>query len=92
MIRQPELRGMQQEPLLLPVVYHQQAYEFPFRVQRFGYSYRIEVDMEGATVLFERDEEGNWRAVMGYEDLVAGKKVGKGLLEAVAGVLDVVTE
>ena len=51
----------------------------------------IEVEIEGTPVVFERDEEGNWRAVMGYEDLVAGKKVKKELLIKVADVIEEIT-
>jgi len=83
---------MQPEPLLLPVTYNGEEYEFSFRIQRFGYTYRIEVEIHGANVYFERDEEGNWRAILGYEDLMAGKKADKGLIEAVAMVLDEIAE
>jgi hypothetical protein len=28
----------------------------------YGYTYRIEVNVDDATIIFDRDEEKNWRA------------------------------
>jgi hypothetical protein len=44
------------------------------------------VDIEGNQMTIERDEEGEYRALM-YPDNSTDKKVNKGLIEAVVNVL-----
>ena len=77
---------------MLQVEYAGDVLQLPARIVQFGYVVKLEVDIEGTTVTFEPDEERNWRAVMGFEDLVAGKKVKRELVEAVAGVIGGVTK
>jgi hypothetical protein len=76
----------------LPVEYAGEVLQFPARIVQFGYLVKLEVDFEGTAVTFEPDEERNWRAVMGFEDLIAGKKVKKELLEAMAEVIGEITK
>lgn len=47
----------------LPVNYNGEEMMLPSKLIRFGYSYTIEVQVNGTTVSFEKDEEGNWRAL-----------------------------
>ena len=47
----------------LPVHYHGKEHELPARLHVFGLSYKIEVELNGSFVFFERDEERNWRAI-----------------------------
>jgi hypothetical protein len=51
----------------------------------WGYTYRIEVQVSGSPLFFERDEENNFRAVVYGED--PGIHPGAALLEAIAGAL-----
>jgi hypothetical protein len=73
---------------ILPVIFEGKDLELPARLLQHGYTVKIEVAIEDIPVIFEPDEEQNWRAVMGYEDLVTGKKVKRELLEMVAGVIE----
>jgi hypothetical protein len=81
-----------EDEFILPVSFEGKELELPARLLRYGYTAKIEVEIEGTPVVFEPDEERNWRAVMGFEDLVAGKKVKKELVEAVAGVIGGITK
>ncbi len=56
----------------------------PVRLMNYGTAYKLEVEIEGTKVLFEPDEERNWRAMISYEDVQANKTVDKGLLELIA--------
>lgn len=47
----------------LTVQYHTRQLSFPARLLMMGYTYKIEVDVKGVKVLFEPDEERNFRAV-----------------------------
>lgn len=52
------------EPFDLPVVYKGQEIELSSRLVRRGYSYKIHVDVQGQEVIFEPDEERNFRAMI----------------------------
>ena len=46
------------------LAYNGRELMLPAKLIKFGYSYRIEVDIRGWKVFFERDEEMNWRALL----------------------------
>jgi hypothetical protein len=52
-----------EEPFVIEVNYKGVERAFEARLQVFGYSHRFHVDVEGVEVLFERDEEGSYRAM-----------------------------
>lgn len=74
------------EGIELPITYNDKDYLFPARLIRFGYTYRIEVDVDGTIVSFERDEERNWRALINPE--TDNPKIEPGLLNAIVQTLD----
>ncbi len=78
--------------LILSVTFEGKVLSLPAYIMQFGYVARLNVEIQGMTVTFERDEESKWRAVIGYADLIADKKVKKELLEAVADVIDELTK
>jgi hypothetical protein len=53
-----------EEPFIITVSYKGGEKEFEARLQVFGYSHRFHVDIEGTEVIFERDEEGHYRAIL----------------------------
>jgi hypothetical protein len=77
---------------LLQVEYAGEVLQLHARILQTGYLIKLEVEIEETIVTFETAEERNWRAVMGFEDLIAGKKVKKDLLEAVAGMIEDITK
>jgi hypothetical protein len=77
---------------VLPIEYGGEVMELPARLVRAGYIVKLEVEIENTIITFEPDEERNWRAVMGYEDLINSKKVKVELLEAVAKFLETLTQ
>lgn len=80
------------DDFILPVTFNGEELEFPARLQQFGYTVKLEVEIKGTKVMFEPDEERNWRALISYEDLQANKKLDKELLEALAEVITNVTK
>jgi hypothetical protein len=62
----------------------------PVQLLNYGRSYKLEVEIGGTKVLFEPDEERNWRAMISYEDVQANKKLDKDLLELIAKELDAI--
>jgi len=55
---------------------------------RFGYSYKIEVGTGEEVLLFEPDEERNWRAVLIPESMDRSKTTHPDLYRSIAEALD----
>jgi len=72
----------------IPVDYGGAEREFEARVQVWQYGHRWFVQVEGAELVFERDDTGAYRALTpeGY----MGKLPERGLVQAIAEVLDAV--
>jgi hypothetical protein len=76
----------------LPVLFRGEEKSFKARLLLYGYSYKIQVIVEGQTILFEPDEERNWRALIDTEDTEKHKPVNVELLQSIAGSLDSLTK
>ena len=61
------------EDFELPVDHNGRELFLPARFLRTGYSYRVEVEIYGQTVMFEPDEEREWRALADPGIVNAGK-------------------
>lgn len=72
------------EDFKIPVLYNNQRLNFPAQLVRYAYSYKIEVDVEGTMIYFEPDEERNWRALVGYEEIEVNRNLNRELLKAIA--------
>ena len=48
----------------IPVIYKNKQLIFNAKLLQSGYSYKFEVDLNGSNVLFEPDEERNFRAII----------------------------
>ena len=72
----------------LTVLYKEKEIVFPVKLLNYGYSYKLEVEIDKTKVLFEPDEERNWRALISYEDVQANKHLQIDLLNAIALALD----
>ena len=76
-----------EENFILPVTFNDDEIELPARLLAYGYSFKIEVDINDTKVQFERDEERNWRALISYEKVQANRKLNEELLKAVVVTL-----
>jgi len=76
------------ETFEIPVSHQNNELSFPARLLAYGYSYKIEVTINGTNVMFEPDEERKWRALISYEDLASNKAFTVDLLQAIASSLD----
>lgn len=72
------------EEFQLPVTYKGQEQLFNVKLATFTYGYKFYVDVNGHEVIFERDDEGNMRAMI--QDLSSDSNVEKGLIEAIMEV------
>jgi hypothetical protein len=60
------------EPFFIPISYKGVERNFNAELKVFGYTSRFVVDVDGAEVYFEPDEEGSYRAVIPYDADMAG--------------------
>jgi hypothetical protein len=79
------------EDFTIPVTYKNEERNFTARLLNYGYSYKIEVEINGAKILFEPDEERKWRAMIAYEEIEANKNIDKNLLSAIASTIEKIT-
>ena len=77
-----------EDDFILHVTFNGKEMELPARLRAYGYSFKIEVDINDMKVQFERDEERNWRALISYEEVQANKKLNGELLKAIVGTLE----
>jgi hypothetical protein len=76
------------DELVLPLVYEGEDLELPLKMYTYGYTFRVEVLIGEQAVIFEPDEEGSYRALVGPEQVEKNKTLSKGLLQAIAGALE----
>ena len=75
-----------EDPFFIPVVYRGVEMQFEASLVRRGYTYGLHVNVRDTLVVFERDEEGNWRALM--PDDGKGKAPETELLQALVGAIE----
>lgn len=73
-------------PFQLPVTYKGVDLEFETRLQLWTYGRRFYVTVDGAEILFEQDEEGNFRAILPPETM--DKMPPKELVEEIGKVIE----
>ncbi|MDP4149713.1 MAG: hypothetical protein Q8927_07125 [Bacteroidota bacterium] len=70
------------DPFNIPVNYKGKELEFEARLQSVGYTHRFLVNVEGTELVFERDEDSQYRAIIPHDH--RGKEPDKALLQAIA--------
>lgn len=72
------------ETMMLPVEHLGSAYEFPLTIVTLGYTYQLHVQIEGKTLIFEMDDQHQYRVLSQAGE---AEKVSKGLVEAIVSTL-----
>lgn len=71
----------------LPVLFKEEEISLKGRLVTFGYIYKFYIIVDGKEVVFERDDEGKYRALL--EDLnLNNKDTDKNLLKTIARSLE----
>ena len=71
------------EDLTLELSYKGKELSLPIQLIRWGYIYRLQVTINDTPVIFERDEERNWRAII-EETVSHHKQPDVALLQAIS--------
>ena len=76
----------------LPVMYKDEQFHFPARLEKRGYSFRFRVEVNGQILYFEPDEERNYRAVFDTTVENAPDKIDSELIRAIADNIASITQ
>jgi hypothetical protein len=72
----------------LPVSFHGKEFLFPAQLHQYGYVPKIEIDVNGVSILYERDEERNWRAIVDSSAIEKNSSINVELLHAIANSIE----
>ena len=70
-----------EEQFEIPVTYQGKELQFNAQLLQVGYVHKILVDVKGQPVSIEKDDEGNYRAVLA--DITSENKIDKSLIKAI---------
>lgn len=70
----------------IPVLYNGKELQFGASLQRIGYVHKILVDVNGQQVSLEKDDVGNYRALL--VDIESENKIDKSLIKAIVESLE----
>ena len=76
----------------IPVMYKDMEMLFPARLLTFGYVHKFQVDVFGQEFFFEKDDNGEYRALIDPDKLEQGKKPDVELLKAIAASIESILE
>ena len=85
------LPAMMNDALLLPVTHRGKEYEFRMKISASGYVPRYFVWINEVEVVFERDDEGAFRAIIYNPEVAPGPLPETSLLESVGSTLEQLT-
>lgn len=72
----------------IPIVYKNEELSFPARLLMQGYTHTFQVMIDGIEVIFEADEEGQYRALLNPSLLEKNVRIDMLLLKSIAQVLE----
>ena len=72
----------------LPVEYQGKEILFPAELLPMGFTHKIKVTIEGTEILFEPDEERNYRAMIPDAEIENRDRLNKPLLKQICNTLD----
>lgn len=77
-----------EEPFVLEVDHNGKQLQFETRLLRLGYTFKIAVVVDEIEIMFERDEEGGFRAIVpeGVEEKNR-RSIDAGLLKSIADTI-----
>ena len=81
-----------EEEFELPVKYKGEELMFNAKLIVTGYTHKFSVDVNGQIIIFEPDEERNYRAVTNYDDIGKNKVVDIELLKEITKAIESIVQ
>lgn len=72
------------ETIMLPVDYMGATLELPLTIVPLGYTYQLHIEVEGKMLVFEKDDEGEYRVI---DTTHSDGAASKGLVAAIVATL-----
>ena len=79
---------MEENIFEIPVVYKGQEMIFHAQLLDFGYIRKIKIEVNEQAVFLEKDDEGNYRAILG--DIQNESKIDKALVKEIVNSLELI--
>ena len=79
---------MEENNFEIPVVYKGQEMRFNAQLLDFGYIRKIKIEVNEQEVFLEKDDEGNYRAILG--DIQNESKIDKALVKEIVNSLELI--
>jgi hypothetical protein len=76
----------------LPLNYKGKELVFEGQLHQYGYTHKIEININGVSVMYERDDERNWRAIVEPGEIERNKFINTELLQAIANAIEEVLQ
>jgi len=76
----------------LMIEYKGENYNFDAALVVHGYAYKFNVDVNGQIIVFETDEEGNYRALLNPNELEKNQNINIELLKKIAEALEAIVK
>jgi len=80
------------EQFELPVDYKDEKHFFKATLNIYGYTHKFHVDVNGQTIIFEPDEERNYRAVLNYDEIENSKSIDIELIKKITKAIEEVVK
>jgi hypothetical protein len=77
-----------EETFQIPITYRGKELQFDAQLLKLGYIRKIQVDVKGIIMFLEKDDEGNYRAVIA--DIQNENKVDKALIKEIVNSLELI--
>jgi len=77
-----------EEQFELPVEYKGKELMLKASLLVTGYTHKFNVDVNGQNIIFEPDDENNYRAIVPYDDVAKNKSVDIQLLKEIAKAIE----
>ena len=76
-----------EEAFELPVEYKGEQLMLKASLLVTGYTHKFMVEVDGQTIIFEPDEERNYRGVIAYDDINDNRNTDKELIRVIAAAI-----
>lgn len=81
-----------EEPFDLMIQYKGESYNLEAALVAYGYAYKFNVVVNGQIIVFEADEEGNYRALINHNELEKKQNIDIELLKKIAEALEAIVK
>lgn len=80
-----------EDELEIPIIYKGEPLTIQGKVLAFGYVYKLSVDINGVEIIFEKDDAGDYRAILSDPDSAHKQKPDAEMVKAILETLSAIS-